>query len=145
MEPIIKKKLFYDGHSYTYSSKNKNTLYYKRSKYFISACKCRLIVFGQINVVKKAHICSVDIIFAINSQAHEISPAIQLELYPNQIYQSLLLKLRELHGSAPYPIAGKSGVYRNIREQRSSIFSNSIQAATLPPLRYLANSQPFLR
>ncbi|KAF0988521.1 hypothetical protein HZS_4616, partial [Henneguya salminicola] len=71
--------------------------------------------------------------------------AIQLELYPNQIYQSLLLKLKELYGSAPYPIPGKSAVYRNIREQRSSIFSNSIQAATLPPLRYLANSQPYLR
>ncbi|KAF0985379.1 hypothetical protein HZS_836, partial [Henneguya salminicola] len=52
------------------------------------------------------------------------------------IYQSLLLKLRELYGSAPYPIPGKSA---------SSIFSNSTQAATLPPLRYLANSQPFLR
>ncbi|KAF0991155.1 hypothetical protein HZS_789, partial [Henneguya salminicola] len=59
-----------------------------------------------------------------------------MELYPSQIYQSLLLKLRELYGSAPYPIPGKSAVYRNIREQRT---------ATLPPLRYLANSQPFLR
>ncbi|KAF0986032.1 hypothetical protein HZS_751 [Henneguya salminicola] len=130
MEPIIKKKkLFYDGHSYTYSSKNKGTLYYKCSKYFSSACKCRPILCGQINVIKGAHICS----------------AIQLELYPNQIYQSLLLKLKELYGSVSYPIPGKFAVYRNIREQRSSIFSNSIQAATLPPLRYLANSQPFLR
>ncbi|KAF0986723.1 LOW QUALITY PROTEIN: hypothetical protein HZS_477 [Henneguya salminicola] len=120
------------------------------NEYFSSACKCRLIVCGQINVFKGAHICSVDIIAAIDSQGHEITPvelstnyisekAIQLELYPNQIYQSLLLKLRELYGSAPYPIPQKSAVYRNIREQRSSIFSNSIQAATLQPLRYLAD------
>ncbi|KAF0986142.1 hypothetical protein HZS_4725, partial [Henneguya salminicola] len=71
--------------------------------------------------------------------------ALQLELYPNQIYQSLLLKLREIYGSAPYPIPGKSAVYHTIREQRSSIFLNSIQAATLPPLRHLLNSQPFFR
>ncbi|KAF0985796.1 hypothetical protein HZS_3185 [Henneguya salminicola] len=146
LEPIIQQQLFYDGHSYSYSSKNKGTLYYKSSKYFSSACKCQL----------EAYICSGDIIAAINSQAHEILPvefstnfisekAIQLELSLNQIYQSLLLKLRELYRSAPYPIPGKSAVYRNTREQRSSIFSNSIQAATLPPLRYLANSQPFYK
>ncbi|KAF0989432.1 LOW QUALITY PROTEIN: hypothetical protein HZS_3627, partial [Henneguya salminicola] len=136
MEPIIKKNCLTTV-TLTLIA-NKDTLYYK----------CRLIVCGQINVITGAHICLVDIIAAINSQAHEISPvefstnfisekAIQLQLYPNQIYQSLL--------SAPYPIPAKSAVYRNIREQRSSIFSNSIQAATLLPVRYLANSQPFLR
>ncbi|KAF0989332.1 hypothetical protein HZS_1812 [Henneguya salminicola] len=89
MEPVIHKKLSYDGYSCIYSIKNKGTLYYKCSEYFSSACKCRLIVCGKINVIKGAH----------------------LELYPNQIYQSLLLKLRELYGSAPYPIPGKSAVH----------------------------------
>ncbi|KAF0986035.1 hypothetical protein HZS_1849 [Henneguya salminicola] len=94
MERIIKKKLFYDGHTYTYSSKNKDKLYYKCTKYFSSGCKSRLIVCGQNNVIKGAHICSGDRITEINSQAHEIPPveisnnyilekALQLELYPN--------------------------------------------------------------
>ncbi|KAF0985483.1 hypothetical protein HZS_3484, partial [Henneguya salminicola] len=34
------------------------TLYYKFSKYFSSVYKGRLIVCGQINVIKGAHICS---------------------------------------------------------------------------------------
>ncbi|KAF0985573.1 hypothetical protein HZS_737, partial [Henneguya salminicola] len=36
--------------------------------------------------------------------------ALQLELYSNQIYQSLFFKLRELYGSAPYPIPEKSAL-----------------------------------
>ncbi|KAF0988889.1 hypothetical protein HZS_3913 [Henneguya salminicola] len=74
MERIIQQKLFYDGHSYTYSSENKDKLYYKCTKYFSSGCKSRLIVCGQNNVIKGAHICSVDRITEINSQAHEIPP-----------------------------------------------------------------------
>ncbi|KAF0988350.1 hypothetical protein HZS_7894 [Henneguya salminicola] len=97
MERIIPQKLFYDGHSYTYSSNNKDKLYYKCTKYFSSGCKSRHIVCGKNNVIKGADICSVDRITEISSQAHEIPPVeflnnyilekvLQLELYPNRIY-----------------------------------------------------------
>ncbi|KAF0985680.1 LOW QUALITY PROTEIN: hypothetical protein HZS_1989 [Henneguya salminicola] len=64
-------------------------------------------------------------------------------MYPNQIYQSLLLALREKYGSTPYSIPQKHTHF--IREQRSSIYSNSIQAVTRPPLRDLPNGNPFFR
>ncbi|KAF0988026.1 LOW QUALITY PROTEIN: hypothetical protein HZS_4210 [Henneguya salminicola] len=112
MEPIIKKNCFTTVTLTLIAVRTRERSI--TNAYLSSACKCRLIVCGQINVIKGAHICSVDIIAAINSQVHEISPvefstnfisekAIQLELYPNQIYKLLSLKLRELYGSAPYP------------------------------------------
>lgn len=153
---LIQKKLFFSGYSYRYSYKNKNSLYYKCSKYDSSGCKARLIVNGERNSLKGSHTCSVGRIVEISSINQDITPveytnsyiaqkAMQLELFPNQIYQSLLLDMREKYGTAPYPIPKKSAVYSTIREQRSSIFYNSIQAATMPPLRDLPNSQPFFR
>ncbi|KAF1739945.1 LOW QUALITY PROTEIN: hypothetical protein MXB_4982, partial [Myxobolus squamalis] len=74
----------------------------------------------------------------LNNFIHE--KALCLDLYPQQIYQTLLLHLRE--NSQPYHISSKRKIYGIISELPGSMFANSIQAAQLPPLKHLPNGKP---
>lgn len=152
----ISRKLFYSGHYFTFNSQKGRTIYYKCSKYDSNNCRARLIIKEDLHTVKGNHTCLIDTSINITPLNYGISPeefstnliiekAQLLHMYPNQIYESLLLALREQYGLTPYSIPPKKKVFRSIREQRSSIFSNNIQSVTMPPLSDLPNGQPFCR
>lgn len=156
MPAEFEKKLFYQGHYFRFNSRKKESIYYKCSKYDSSQCRARLNIKNSNYILKGVHTCSDDSIISVIPQSTDINPkeftdsfinqkSLCLEVYPNQIFESLLLALREKYNGTPYPIPKKKTVCKIIREQRSSLFSNSIQAAMLPPLRDLPNGQPFFR
>ncbi|KAF1743017.1 hypothetical protein MXB_1754 [Myxobolus squamalis] len=77
----------------------------------------------------------------LNNFIHE--KALCLDLYSQQIYQTLLLRLREKYSSQPNCIPSKRKIYGIIRKLRGSMFANSIQVTQLPPLKHLPNGNPF--
>ncbi|KAF1740319.1 hypothetical protein MXB_3626, partial [Myxobolus squamalis] len=85
----------------------------------------------------------VELEFFLNNFLHE--KALCLDLYPQKIYQILLLRWREKYSSQPYRIPSKRKIYGIIRELRGLMFANSILAAQLPPLKHLSNGTPFFR
>ncbi|KAF1741686.1 hypothetical protein MXB_2409 [Myxobolus squamalis] len=102
------------------------------------------------------HACSEIAAIIIPSETFDVEPEVFLnnfmhekelclDLYPQKIYQSLLLHLREKYSSQPYHIPSKRKIYGIIRELRGSMFANSIQAAQLPPLKHLPNRNLFFR
>lgn len=156
MSEEFSKKLFYHGHYFRFNSRKGGSIYYKCSKYDSSRCRARLNIKNGNFIIKGVHTCSQDSMISVIPQPIDSNPtefadsfitqkSQCLEIYPNQIFQSLLLALREKYDGTPYPIPTKKNVYKMVREQRSSIYSNSIQAAMLPPLRDLPNGQPFFR
>ncbi|KAF1740150.1 LOW QUALITY PROTEIN: hypothetical protein MXB_3509, partial [Myxobolus squamalis] len=59
----------------------------------------------------------------LNNFIHE--KALCLDLYPQQIYQTLLLRLREKCSLQPYHIPSKRKIYGIIRELQESMSANS--------------------
>ncbi|KAF0985688.1 hypothetical protein HZS_7472, partial [Henneguya salminicola] len=58
------------------------------------------------------HVCSEIAAIIIPSEKFDVEPeALCLDLYPQQIYQTLLLRLRENYNSQPYHIPSKRKIY----------------------------------
>ncbi|KAF1741685.1 hypothetical protein MXB_2409, partial [Myxobolus squamalis] len=154
MDPNIERRFFFQGYNCRLSSINKNTAYYKCSRYDSTNCCARLLIKQDSKVLKGMHACSEIAAIIIPSETFDVEPEVFLnnfmhekelclDLYPQKIYQSLLLHLREKYSSQPYHIPSKRKIYGIIRELRGSMFANSIQAAQLPPLKHLPNRNLF--
>ncbi|KAF0991963.1 hypothetical protein HZS_4164 [Henneguya salminicola] len=65
------------------------------------------------------------------------------ELYPHQIYESLLLTLRQQFTDMVYDIPSKKYTYARIKEICGSMSVNNIYAITLELMRSLQNVSPF--
>ncbi|KAF0986027.1 hypothetical protein HZS_515, partial [Henneguya salminicola] len=118
-------------------------------------CPARLIVRDNKISEKREHNCQANRL-VIQIPTTNLTPesfvdtfilekTSQLNLYPNQIFRDLLLTMRDQFVHTPYSTPSKNQLYSAIREQRSSIGMNSIEAAMSPPLSLLPNNQPFFR
>ncbi|KAF1743778.1 hypothetical protein MXB_5316, partial [Myxobolus squamalis] len=106
MDPNIERKLFFQGCNYRLSSINKNTAYYKCSRYDSANFCARLLIKQDSKVLKGIHVFLEIAAIIIPSETFEVESevflnnfihekALCLDLYPQQIYQTLLLRLRE--------------------------------------------------
>ncbi|KAF1740051.1 hypothetical protein MXB_3823 [Myxobolus squamalis] len=126
MDANIERRLFFQGCNCRLSSINKNTAYYKSSRY--DSAIFGIHVCSEIAAIFiPSEIFDVELEVFLNNFMHE--KALCLYLYPQQIYQTLFLRLREKYTSQPYHIPSKRKIYGIIRELRRSMFANSIQAA----------------
>ncbi|KAF0985619.1 hypothetical protein HZS_1324, partial [Henneguya salminicola] len=69
--------------------------------------------------------------------------ASKVDLYPNAIYQELLIVLRDKFQEYPYNIPSNDKIFSKIREIRKTQDLSSIQGVTSPPACYKENGQPF--
>ncbi|KII74874.1 hypothetical protein RF11_12678 [Thelohanellus kitauei] len=111
-----RRKIVHEDFTYQLNKKYKDTFYYRCSK-FSELCQAKLVVKGDTFTVKGIHTC-----ITINSIADENNAIIEsreysanfitekashLELNPNQIYNFLLLSLKEKYRNMLYEIPPK--------------------------------------
>ncbi|KAF0992202.1 hypothetical protein HZS_6702 [Henneguya salminicola] len=68
-----------------------------------------------------------------------------LNLYPYNIYQYLLLKLRERFNVLEYNIPSKKNIYSDIRAARNSMKFNTFYSVINPPACYKKNGRSFFQ
>ncbi|KAF0990420.1 hypothetical protein HZS_7384 [Henneguya salminicola] len=143
-----KRTIFFNEKLYQVNKSTDAGIYYRCSK-FASGCGARLIKKGS-------HICAQN-----DSNQLETKKAIsnaesftnsficekfsRFELCPHQIYESLLLTLRQQFADMVYDIPSKKYINARINEIRGSMPVNNIYAITLEPMRSLQNASPFFR
>ena len=150
----MNSSVVFNNYSYGKNGSCENTIYYRCSKYK-SGCKARLIKRQNEMIEKGTHTCGGNIT-SIDIPNHEISPndfinnfltekSTNLVMASSQIYQNLLVSLRDKYINTPYIIPSKSFIYSQIRTKRGLIGMNAIEAIASPPLSLKDNGQPFFR
>lgn len=150
----MSSSIVFNNYSYGKNGGKDYVLYYRCSKYK-TGCKARLLKNGQTIKEKGVHTCGAKMVL-VNIHNDEMSPtdfinrfladkSSQLSLCPSQIYQTLLLSLRDRFVNVPYAIPSKSTIYSTIRNNRGLMGMNAIEAVMSPPLSIKGNGQPFFR
>lgn len=115
-----------------------------------------MIIKNEIVTQKGIHVCKpVSLIKSEIPQA-EVKPedyvltfvedkANTIHLYPNEIYEQLLVALRDKYKNTPYTIPSRDNVYNKIRSIRKIQNFNTIQSVINPPHCYALDEQPFFR
>lgn len=152
----MSSKYVYNGFYFQKNLEKDGKIYYKCSRYKVDKCKARLIVSNHECISKGNHTCNQQLTTRTQMTDDFISPehfiedfiqtnANDLSLYPNIIYQNLLVNLRSQYQNIPYKIPSKSSTYMKIREIRGAVNLNSILTIMNPPYNIKKNGQPFFR
>ena len=152
------EKLFYHGYTYEKNRTYSDKTYYRCAKIKSSGCSAKLSKVENTICLKGEHTCKKDNLLTIQipDMSNKIpfdqyidkyinDSSIKLDLYPHQIYQSLLENISIEYKDTAYKIPSKNAVYLKIRSIRGSMMAQNIFSATIPPWRNLKNGNPFLR
>ncbi|KAF0986320.1 hypothetical protein HZS_5655 [Henneguya salminicola] len=133
-----------------------DNIYYRRSRSLTDKCNARLNVKNDFSTTKGNHSCKQIISEKADIPELETSPndfvdkfidekASKVDLYPNAIYQELLIVLRDKFQEYAHNIPSKDKIFSKIRKIRKTQDLSSIQGVTSAPACYKENGQPFFR